>query len=156
MNLQRHRTSIAISAIPCLYVVVFSFSTISVDFFIWSTICNTNAVTESVTCSANRQVKFVPLADHMVWYSIITAFLHPCGWGERSVYVCMITCICLCRCGLCLCLWPCIFLPVCPSVCAGGTTHSHRRQQRRAPRKVGQEDRGRVSAWRQAKWLAEN
>jgi len=77
MNLQRHCTSTATSAIHCLYVVVFSFSTISVDFFIWSTICNTNAVTESVTCPANRQVKFVPLADHMVWYSIIAAYPTP-------------------------------------------------------------------------------
>ena len=77
MNLQRHCTSTATSANHCLYVVVFSFSTISVDFFIQLTICNTNAVKESITCSANRQVKFVPFADHMVWYSIISAYPTP-------------------------------------------------------------------------------
>jgi hypothetical protein len=66
-----------------------------------------------------RQAKFVPLAGHMVWYSIIAAYPDPCCCGECSACVCMITCICLCRCGLCLCLRPCmlVHLSACLSVC---------------------------------------
>jgi hypothetical protein len=136
INLQRHRASITTSAVHCMWWFLASVQFQSIASYIF--ICNANAVKESVKCSANRQVKFVPLADHMVWYSIIVAYTTSMWLREMQcvrlydhVYLLVSTwAVSACDSACC-----CIFLRVCPTVCAGGTPHSHWRQQRRSPRR---------------------
>ena len=101
------------------------------------------------------------MVDHMVWV-VLHNRSAPYSHFDNVVRVCVCVSMWL-RVSVCVhvdCVWACdracwyIFLRVCPSMCAEGTPHSHRMEQRGSLGNGGQEDRRRVSSGRQAKWLA--